>query len=198
MVKAGNLAAISEYILTHKLFHRHIRQRKIKSTMPTPTCSKCKHVIPAEDVNVANDVAYCRQCNIAYALSKLTHGAELNESIDLNNPPAGTWFVRNGMDTVIGGTNRSLGTATGLLAIGLFWNGIVSIFISLALSATLHNLHISLPAWLPIPKMNGGNMNGGMTIFLWLFLTPFIVIGLSMIGAFLSAIAGKTRNAYSK
>jgi len=40
--------------------------------------------------------------------------------------------------------------------------------------------------------MNGEPMNVGMTIFLWLFLTPFIVIGVGMFGGFLSCLAGKT------
>jgi hypothetical protein len=40
--------------------------------------------------------------------------------------------------------------------------------------------------------MNNATMGTGMTIFLWLFLTPFIVIGLAMIGAFLSSLAGRT------
>jgi hypothetical protein len=31
-----------------------------------------------------------------------------------------------------------------------------------------------------------------LTIFLWFFLTPFIVIGLIMFGAFLSRLGGKT------
>jgi 5-methylcytosine-specific restriction endonuclease McrA len=34
--------------------------------MVTPTCRKCKQAIPGEDVNVANDVAYCRACNLKF------------------------------------------------------------------------------------------------------------------------------------
>jgi hypothetical protein len=40
--------------------------------------------------------------------------------------------------------------------------------------------------------MNGGPMGVGMTIFLWLFLTPFILVGLAMIAGFLSCLAGRT------
>ncbi len=40
--------------------------------------------------------------------------------------------------------------------------------------------------------MNGGPMGWGITIFLWIFLTPFIAIGLAMLGALLSTIAGRT------
>src|ERR1035438_2096743 len=35
------------------------------SVMVIPTCSRCGKVIPSEDVNVANDVAYCRACNLS-------------------------------------------------------------------------------------------------------------------------------------
>jgi hypothetical protein len=40
--------------------------------------------------------------------------------------------------------------------------------------------------------MNGGDMGLGMVIFLWLFLTPFIAIGLMLAGTCLSALLGRT------
>ena len=160
--------------------------------MVTPTCPKCGKVIPSEDVNVANDVAYCRACNLSHQLSALTQGTEVDADIDLNNPPAGAWHISDGTGSVIGATHRSLGAAIGALVFSLFWNGIVSVFVLVALAGTLRNLGIPLPHWFPAPNMNGSPMSVGMTIFLWLFLTPFIVIGLVMIGAFLSSIGGRT------
>jgi hypothetical protein len=32
----------------------------------------------------------------------------------------------------------------------------------------------------------------GLTLFLWVFLTPFIAVGLAMLGAFLSSLGGRT------
>jgi hypothetical protein len=160
--------------------------------MVTPTCSKCGKAIPSEDVNVANDIAYCRACNLSHKLSALTEGTELDSIIDLNNPPAGAWYRNDGMGPVIGATHRSMGSALGALAISLFWNGIVSVFVLMALSGTLRHFGISLPHWFPAPVMNDSSMSVGMTIFLWIFLTPFIVIGLAMVGAFLSALGGRT------
>ena len=157
----------------------------------TPTCPKCKRVIPDADVNVASDVAFCRVCNLAHKLSSLVHGSQL-DNLDLGHPPSGAWQRGSGMGAVIGATHRSIGMALGALAISLFWNGIVSVFVLFAISATLHHLHVPTPDWFPAPKMNGGAMTVGMTIFMWLFLTPFIVIGSCMIGAFLSAVAGRT------
>jgi len=157
----------------------------------TPTCSKCQRAIPDADVNVASDVAFCRSCNVAHKLSSLVHGTSL-DGVDLGRPPDGAWHRGSGIGMVIGATHRSVGMALGLLAISLFWNGIVSVFVLLALAATLLHLNVPLPDWFPAPKMNGGAIGVGMTIFLWLFLTPFIVIGLAMIGGFVSALGGRT------
>jgi hypothetical protein len=143
-------------------------------------------------VNVANDVAYCRVCNLSHKLSALTAGTELDTSIDLNNPPAGAWYTNDGEGALIGATHRSLGTPIGALAVSLFWNGIVSVFVLVALSGTLRNLGITLPHWFPAPNINGSPMSVGMTLFLWIFLTPFILVGLVMIGAFLAALGGRT------
>lgn len=160
--------------------------------MVSPTCTRCRRVIPQDDVNVAKDVAYCRICNLACRLSAMTDASELTSGVDLARPPAGAWQQREGMNTVIGASSRSVGAALGALAAGLFWNGIVSIFVLFALAGTLKNLGIALPAWFPAPTMNEQPMSVGMTIFLWLFLTPFILIGMMLMGAFLLAAAGRT------
>ena len=60
--------------------------------MTTPACPRCRRVIAAEEINVANDVAYCRLCNLAHSLSELTHRAELEAGVDfsrqaLSDPP---------------------------------------------------------------------------------------------------------------
>lgn len=160
--------------------------------MLTPICLKCKNEILREDVNVAQDVAYCRPCNLSYKLSDLTHGTEVDPDVDLHKPPAGAWCRKDGLELVIGATHRSIGGMFGTLFFCLFWNGIVSVFVLLAVSATLHLLGVGLPEWFPAPKMNGSEMGVGMTIFLWIFLTPFIVIGLAMFGAFLSFLGGRS------
>ncbi|MEI7728891.1 MAG: hypothetical protein WCO56_04940 [Verrucomicrobiota bacterium] len=160
--------------------------------MTTPTCSQCGQTIPAEDVNVARNVAYCRACNLAHPLSEMVCDPGFDPQVDMAHPPAGTWYRKDGMQQIIGASHRALGTALGALGISLFWNGIVSVFVLLAISATLKHLGITAPDWFPIPKMNGGPMTVGMTLFLWLFLTPFMVIGAAMIGAFLSSLMGRT------
>ncbi len=159
--------------------------------MPTPTCSKCGRVIASDDINVAQDVAYCRACNLSHRLSDLTD-EEPDAAVDLNRPPNGAWFTNDIGGPIIGAVHRNLLTAGGLLFATLFWNGIVSVFVTLAISATLHLCHISLPDRFPAPKMNGGEMGVGITVFLWLFLTPFITIGLFLAGSLVSNLFGRT------
>ncbi len=161
--------------------------------MPTPTCTKCRRTIPSDDINVAQDVAYCRDCNHSYCLSDLTFDNEPDPNLDLQHPPKGAWLINDGSSTVIGATNRNLLNSVGLLFFGLFWNGIVSVFVFFAAASTLRHLHIPLPDWVPAPKMEGGgDMGIGMTIGLWLFLTPFILIGLTVAGGFFSSLFGRT------
>lgn len=160
--------------------------------MVTPTCPKCRQIVAAEDINVAADVAFCRRCNVAYKLSELAHGTGIDPKIDLSRPPKGAWQRASGLGMTIGATHRSLGGAFGLLLITAFWNGILSIFVALALSSTLALFGLDRPNSFPKPIMNGGPMGAGITIFLWLFLTPFIVIGLAMFAAFLSCLGGRT------
>jgi hypothetical protein len=93
---------------------------------------------------------------------------------------------------VAGASHRSVGGAIGIFLFAAFWNGIVSIFVGLALASTLSLLGLQPPAWLPAPMSKGSPMGLGFTIFLWLFLTPFIAIGLAMIVGFFSCLAGKT------
>jgi len=149
-------------------------------------------VIPSDDVNVANDVAYCRGCNLSHKLSTLTQIGEMESGVDLNSPPAGAWRRTDGAETVIGATHRALGTAIMGLGLCVFWNGIISVFVTLNIAATMRLLHFTVPVWFPAPKMNGSNMGVGMTLFLWLFLTPFIFIGLGFVWAFLSSLCGRT------
>lgn len=158
----------------------------------TPVCPRCKSVIPSEDINVANDIAFCRNCNLSHSLSALTSGRIVDENVDLSRPPAGTWFQRDADGTLIGATNRSAGQAFGLLFFSMFWNGIVSLFVLMAAASTLQHLGVSLPSWLHGHFSKSGNIPIRLTIFLWLFLTPFIAIGLVVFLSFLSSLAGRT------
>jgi hypothetical protein len=158
----------------------------------TPTCPLCRTVIPAADINVAQDVAFCRKCNRAQSLSELVQPEEIIPVVDLTRPPPGVWYRWDGLSTVIGTSHRSWGLAGGMLAMALFWNGIVSIFVGVALSSTVHLLGFPSLPWLPNAAMGHDTMGWGVTLFLWAFLTPFIVVGLLIVAAFFSALGGRT------
>lgn len=160
--------------------------------MVTPTCTKCRQVIPSDDINVSANVALCRACNVSHDLSLIARGTGIDPGIDPLRPPEGAWQRGSALGTVVGATHRSIGGAVGAFAFAAFWNGIVSIFVALALSSTLAQFGLTRPSWFPTPVMNGGVMGAGITIFLWLFLTPFIAIGLALIAAFLSCLGGRT------
>jgi hypothetical protein len=157
-----------------------------------PTCPHCHQVIVADDINVAKDLAYCRRCNLGHELSVLVGLGDEASKVDLHRPPAGTWYVSDPSGMTAGASHRSWGQALGLLAISLFWNGIVSVFVAVALSGTLHHLGWGVPDWFPAPKMNGETMGLGELTFLWLFLTPFILVGTGLLVAFVSTLGGRT------
>ena len=112
-----------------------------------PVCPDCGAAIPSEDVSVERDVMYCRPCHTVYKLSDI-FVQEDDRDVDLENPPKGVWYRRAMRGVVMGASHRSLSGALGMLAISLFWNGILSVFIALALSGTLFVLGIPLPEWM--------------------------------------------------
>ncbi|MFM1770257.1 MAG: hypothetical protein RJA22_2786 [Verrucomicrobiota bacterium] len=155
------------------------------------TCPKCRRAIPAEDLNVATDVAVCRPCDAIHRLSALLEEGELT-AVDVSRPPKGTWFRRQGLTVVAGGSLRSVTGVVGLLFFCLFWNGIVSVFVTMAAASTLRLMGAPLPAWFPEAKMDTGGMGWGFTLFLWAFLTPFIAIGLAVAGGVVMSLGGRT------
>src|SRR5205807_2592998 len=126
-------------------------EKAIAALAVTPVCPRCRKTIPSEDINVANDIAYCRACNLSHHLSALASGVVVDPDIDLSRPPAGAWFHRDTVSAVIGASHRSPGQAFGLLLITLFWNGIVSVFVLLAIGSTLQHIGLGVPAWFPSP-----------------------------------------------
>src|SRR5690606_3231231 len=107
---------------------------------------------PAEDVNVATDVAFCRSCNQALKLSTLVHEMALDPAVDLERPPNGAWYSSSALGSKIGASQRSIGGAIGTFFFGAFWNGIVSIFVAVALASTLNHLGVPMPDWVPASK----------------------------------------------
>jgi len=158
-------------------------------------CPKCSAPIPPADVNVAEGVALCRACSTVSRLADLINAPELAAVDPAATPPPGCWFSSDGAHTVVGCSARSGSGAAAAIGIALFWNGIVSVFVLCALGSTIQHITGSIPAWFPAPPINGQNGQSGIplgvTIFLWFFLLPFIAIGLALLAAACTCIAGR-------
>lgn len=156
----------------------------------TPSCPQCREPIPPADISIAKGVAYCRGCNLLHDLADLFQDSELDFAPELTNPPAGTWLREDESGAIVGASHRSLKNALGILLATLFWNGLVSLFVMVALQGTLLQAGYEPPKWFWAQVSNPPE---GLAILgLWLFLTPFLVIGTMMIGAFFSALFGRT------
>ena len=78
------------------------------------TCPKCQGRIATEDVNVARDVAFCRACNEAFALSDVV-AEDFFDEVDVNDMPRGVSVEDYGVRVTIRASTRRLGWA-------LFWS----------------------------------------------------------------------------
>lgn len=163
--------------------------------MSRAACPTCGRAYPPDDVSVGQGVAYCRECGAVTPLADLVSGAV--PAVDPGEaPPPGCRLIDQGSVAVVRASCRHWGAALGLLAVCLFWNGIVSVFVLQMLAGWIAYFFGSVPAWWPSPGSNGNGNNQapqtlGMTIFLTVFLIPFMVIGLGMIAAFLNAMFGR-------
>ena len=152
-------------------------------------CPECGEPIPAESINIEEGVALCPNCG---RLSRLSEVVERRPPMveTLDQPPKGCEILHLGREVLARASLRSLPGFAGSLFFALFWNGITSVFVLVALAGLYTNLIGPLPAWFPAPDMDDG-MSLGMTLFLCVFLTPFVVIGLGMIGAVLLNLVGR-------
>lgn len=180
-------------------------------TVAMATACPCGATIEIDDINIAEGVALCRRCGMVSRLSAIASGevaehpgasaartskdaAEERKAAALavGDPPGGCRLMDYGDRVTLRVSARSIPSALGLLFFCGFWNGIVSIFLVVLFSSIMAHMGVTLPAWFPSPMQgSSSNMPLGMTIFMALFLTPFVVIGAAMFGAFLVALAGK-------
>lgn len=151
-------------------------------------CPACDAPLTNEDINITEGVALCPGCGKMSRLSEVIEYERPSEEV-VNTPPPGCTLTNQLNTTVIRVSLRSFGGFLGALFICLFWNGITSIFVLIALAGLYTNLIGPLPAWFPAPDFDDG-MSLGMTLFLCLFLTPFVLIGLMMFVGVLLAMMG--------
>jgi hypothetical protein len=137
-------------------------------------------------------VGLCRACGTLTRLSELAEDPEF-ATADASKPPHGCNVSDVGDETIVTASTRTVGGALGALFGCLFWNGIVSVFVAVALGGTLRYLFGSIPAWFPMPEKSSNGLadSPGGILFLWLFLTPFITIGLLVFGTTLLCFMGR-------
>lgn len=84
-------------------------------------CPKCKQAVPADQVNMVTDLAFCPLCHDAFKVSE--HMEQEAFSPDtLQNPPQGAWF-RTEMDRVVVGATTRSPTAFFLVPFMCVWSG---------------------------------------------------------------------------
>jgi hypothetical protein len=166
--------------------------------MPTNPCPACGKPMAAADINVAEGVGLCRACGKLSRLREIAEQPELDPKALTTAPPPGCSIEeRPGGGRVVRASLRSPGMAVAALAVCLFWNGIVSVFVLIAISGLYTHFVGPLPHWFPAPGETGkkGNIGPdmplGMTWFLCIFLIPFVTIGLIMIATFLTCVFGR-------
>lgn len=150
-------------------------------------------------MNVTADTAYCRPCGSLHRLSALLGEPPAPRDADdeladvqFDKPPRGCTSEHDGhLQTVAVRRGGGLGTVAGLAFMCVFWNGITSVFVLICLASSLSHAGVQLPIWFPTPDMDDDPIPLGMTLFMWVFLTPFILVGLTMLGTLLVAAVGR-------
>jgi hypothetical protein len=126
-------------------------------------------------------VAYCRGCDKAYPLSELARGVE-TLNVDLSTPPKGAWFRDDGMEASIGSVWRNLSTGVFFLIFSVFWNTITWGLLSAML---LGGTNVTGPG---ITHRNGVTT---VDTAAYLFMIPFVLVGLGMATATIAIWFGR-------
>lgn len=69
-------------------------------------CPKCKRAVPADQVNMGSDLAYCPDCNNGFKISETVDKEKVNSDF-LRSAPAGAWFNSEWDKAVVGASTRS-------------------------------------------------------------------------------------------
>lgn len=157
------------------------------------TCPACDATLAPESINIKEGVALCPSCGKLSRLAELVE-REIPDPTVLTTSPKGCSYQKtlDGFDLAV--STASPGSAVFMLLFTGFWNSVLLVFLSVALSGLYANLIGPLPKWFPGvqggtggPQTNGHPMSLGESLFILLFLTPFILIG---VGTLIAAIYG--------
>ena len=117
-----------------------------------------------------------------YTKTTITHAAVPRDELNFDHPPRGIKMERTTDGGVVIKSRIFSGIAVFFIVFALFWNAITSVFVCdvLGRTAKKYGWDISLPDIMT----SGTKMSLGGS---WLFITPFILVG---IGTALAAIRG--------
>lgn len=155
-------------------------------------CPNCGAEIPEADINIASDLAYCRRCSHAHSAASLATRQHIPHLHELHGAPRGVIFTRTLDGFRVSASHYSAGQCATALFLAVFWNTITGLFISINTMATLRLLGVRNLAGISLPVITGTGASLGQTLFLWLFLSPFIAIGLALIAALITTVFGRT------
>ena len=162
-----------------------------------PRCPECDVNVDAESINIKEGFALCPACGMLTRLGELNFSGRTKAEM-IRQPPSGCSIETFDLGVCVNVSARSITGVLGYTALSLFWNGIVSIFVLIAVAGLYTNLVGPLPVWFPSPPLNEGKpeMNGepmglGETLFLCVFLIPFVTVGFGMIIAAIFSYIGK-------
>ncbi len=160
-------------------------------------CPECDRSLSSDDINIKEGVALCPDCGTLSRLSELVSSDRPVREV-LGETPPGCSVNSTGRGVIVKISLRSMVGFVMTAGFALFWNGIVSVFVVIALAGLYTNLVGPIPDWFPAPEMAeaepdviGDSLGLGETLFLCLFLTPFVLVGMVMVGAVLMNLTGK-------
>ena len=175
----------------------HAMRRRSRTAEPL-CCPACANTLTGDALNAARDLATCSAhgCGWTGSLSALRLENELGiRGLDVDAPPPGCGIERtaDGETLTAGGRNWSLGGF--FLVFSLFWNAVSSVFVFIALLESADALGLIPPGSVQMPTDENGQrfgeqMPGGLAFF-WLFLTPFILVGIGTASAALFFLVGR-------
>jgi len=108
------------------------------------------------------------------------------DELHIDHPPRGIKMERTYDGTTVIRARTFSASAFGLLFFAVFWNSITSIFVAVAIAMTAAKFGFDTgfnPKW--------ENDSPPPLWLLWLFLTPFILIGLGTLGAVVFKLFGR-------
>ncbi len=131
-------------------------------------CPDCNAPIPDTDANESEGVALCRGCETLHAIDSLGEWGDLPVPVGVlkDEPPSGCWMSDDGVEMRVGISTRSASFGGFFVFFAAFWNTVTGVFVVQAVSG----LHKGL-------THPGAGASLGSSVFLAIFLVPFVLVG---------------------